>query len=207
VVGAAGAALAPGWTNDSATAGGSSGRLVSTTSPAACVPLADEEFLRILPASQVRAQGSYDNGPSLMLPGSETLTVNVVSFPRLIPSMLLAAARRDLAACHRFTRTGSFVGQFSYTAHSGAATVAGAPAWQADLTFTYRSLGGAITWTMVAIGHNLIFITQETIVAEAVPPPDKAATDAALTAVMAALRHRPGTPAAGMASTLKGRIP
>jgi hypothetical protein len=170
-----------------------------TISPAACVPLVHMEFLSSLPAPLVQAQGSYGNGPGLMLLGNEALTVHVVSYARIVSSALLAAARQDLRACHRFIMTGSFIGQFSYTAHDGAAPAVGAPAWQADLADTYRSLGSAITWTMVTSGHNLIFITQRTTIEEAVPTPDQAATDAALAAVMAALRHTPETLATGTA--------
>jgi hypothetical protein len=87
--------------------------------------------------------------------------------------------------------TGSFVGSFSYTARGDPVPAVGAPAWRADFAITYRSLGSAVTWTVVTIGRNLIFITQQTIMFDIVPPPDEAATGAALTAVMAALRSRP----------------
>jgi Peptidase family M48 len=191
VAGAAGAALAPGWTHDSAMAGGPSGQPV-TISPADCVPLQDTKFLGVLPAPVAQEQDAYKKRPGLIPFGSETITVKVESFSRLIPSTLLAAARQDLRACHRFTVTGPFVGSFTETAHGGPVPAVGAPAWQADLTMAYRSEGGSLTWTVVTIGHNLIFITQGTITPDVVPPPDEAATGAALTAVMAALRSRPG---------------
>jgi Zn-dependent protease with chaperone function len=192
VAGAAGAALAPGWTHDSAAMAGGSGQS-ETIHPAACVPLQDRKFLGVLPVPVAQAQDAYKKRPGLISLESETITVKVESFSRLIPSTLLAAAKQDLRACHRFTVTGPFVGSFTETAHGGPVPAAGAPAWQADLTMTYRSAGGPVTWTVVTIGHNLIFITQQTITEDAVPPPDEAATGAALTAVMAALRPRPGS--------------
>jgi Zn-dependent protease with chaperone function len=192
VVGAAGAALAPGWTNDTTMTDRSSGQSV-TIHPAACEPLQDKKFLGVLPAAVVHAQATYNKRPGLIPFATENITVNVVSVSRLIPSALLAAARQALRGCHRFTVTGpSFVGSFSYKARGGPVPAVGAPAWRADFAFTIRSVGSAVTWTVVTIGHNLIFITQQTITPYVVPPPDEAATGAVLTAVMAALRSRPG---------------
>jgi Zn-dependent protease with chaperone function len=189
IAGAAGAALASRWKHEgAATVGRSSGQSV-TISPAACVPLQDKKFLRVLPPPVVQAVSAYGNGAGLMLLGGETLDVEVESFPRLIPSTLLAAARQDLRACHRFTVTGPSAGSITETAHGGPVPAVGAPAWQADLTMTTPSAGSALTWAVVAIGHNLIFITQQTIAYDVVPPPDETATSAALRAAMAALRH------------------
>jgi Zn-dependent protease with chaperone function len=191
VVRAVGAALSPGWRVDGDAPASSATRIV--VRPAACAPLQSRSYLDIRPGPRSQAEDEYQ-GPAALPLGNEFLTVEVRSYARPIPASVLARARQDLRACHRYTATNPAIpGVFDQTLRAAPAPDVGTPDWREDVTLSYRVERSAVTFIVITAGHNMILITQQAIVAYVVPPPDEAATRTAVTAVMDTLRQGRGT--------------
>jgi len=203
VVGAVGTALVapgPAWVADDAAVTRANNYAID------CGHVWLEKVLGVSPSPVAQASGAYLGG--LPPAGNVSLTVQVASFSRLIPSSLRAVPSQDLGQCSRlFTVTGAFTGKKSHSANGVPAPAAGGSAWRADFTGTHRQPGLVVTWTAVTIGHNLVFITQDTFAPHTVPPPDKDAADAALAAAMDALSRAPSTLVPAAAATPEGRAP
>jgi len=56
-----------------------------------------------------------------------------------------------------------------------------------DFATSNNRLRGTLTWIVAGTGHNLIFITQQTITAGPQPKPDDSAIQAVMTAAVNAL--------------------
>jgi len=186
VISAAAATLPAGWIGDPPTPG-SAGHV--TIVPAACRPLADADYMNVLPAAAVNIAGWYRTAPQDMPTGSERFSIEVESFPSPVPLVLLAAARQERGACRQFTATGSG-GPVTFTVNPPGGQAPGGHMWRVD--FTVVSSGGiqaASTRIVVDIGHNLILITAQTDVSGYQPAPDQPLISGALNAAISALPH------------------
>ena len=185
VISAAAATLPPGWIGDPPTPSGSAGQV--TISPAACAPLADADYMSVLPAAAINITGRYRTAPQDMPTGSERFSIEVESFPHPVPPVLLATARQELGACHQFTATGSG-GPVMFTVNPPGDQAPDGRLWRVD--FTVVSSGGiqaASTRIVADMGHNLILITAQTDVRGYQPSPDQALITGALNAAISAL--------------------
>jgi Zn-dependent protease with chaperone function len=185
VLDAAGAALPSSWQIDKTTLP-PVGHLVVT--PAACIPLAEQTFTKLLPAPAAGAARRYKTEPPIIY---HIIRFRIESFSRPVPAALFTAAAQALRACHRFTETDSSGFVLRFTPH-GAPMHSHVQGWRVDFTTSSGPGGkilGSLTWIVAATGHNLIFITQQTIATATQPAPD----DAAISAVLTALTNARGT--------------
>jgi Zn-dependent protease with chaperone function len=185
VINAAAATLPPGWIGDPPTPSGSAGQ--ATISPAACEPLADADYMNVLPPAAINITGWYRTPPQDMPTGSERFSIEVESFLHPVPPVLLAAARQERGACHQFTATGSG-GPVMFTVNPPGDQAPDGHTWRVD--FTVVSSGGiqaASTRIVADMGHNLILITAQTAVRGYQPSPDQALITGALNAAISAL--------------------
>ena len=190
VIGKVGAALPSTWIHDDTKLrDGSLGHLA--ISPHACLPLAGEEYLHVLARPLDRAQGRYRTNSGVTIIGGESLSVQVDSYARPVPSSLFIKANRDLRACHQFVVIDSRGSIFFATHGIRMPSIGvGVSEWRVDDSFSLNSEGSATAMLLVSVGHNLIVIYQQSNAAGTVPPPDDTAIDDALTAAVNALGHR-----------------
>ena len=137
VISAAAATLPQGWISDPPTPPGSAGQV--TIIPAACEPLADADYMNVLPAAAINITGWYRTRPQDMPTGSERFSIEVESFPHPVPLGLLAAARQERGACQQFTATG-LGGPVIFTVNPPGDQAPGRQIWRVD--FTVVSSGG-----------------------------------------------------------------
>jgi hypothetical protein len=158
--------------------------------PAACGPLAREDFLNYLPLPLVRATGQYTAVPGVVPIGNATLSVVVDSYAKPVPPAIFTAASRDLRACHGFTvniPTGTDI----FTVTNSPPLRLKFPSWHVVFSVVYKNTQSSVTWIFVGTGHNLILITQNTVALGTLLPLQQAAINAALNAVLSGLSHTP----------------
>ena len=156
--------------------------------PESCLPFAGQRYLSSLPAAATRAEGAYHVTTTGLLVGTETLTVQVEAFTRAISGSVLQSARAELGQCHRYTLV-TPGGTFLYTARSVQVPALARYTWRADVTIAIGSKRASLVTIMLIIGHNLVYITQQTNVLGVSPPPDNAAISSVLNAVVSGLQN------------------
>jgi len=183
-------ALPAGWVKITPTATSAS-TAPETVRPPGCAQLDTKLFLRALGRPLTQAQGQYQIAAG-SIAGSETLNVVVNSLARPVPSVLFAAAGKDLALCHRYIAAQSGVTAV-VTAHGFSVPETSARTWGVDSSESLRTggrfAGLSATWVMASIGRDLIIVSQQTITLGIQPPPGQGVTAAALTATVAAFRQ------------------
>lgn len=190
VAGAAAASLGSSWAPGSLP---SAAPAHVTYQPAACASLAHQGFLNMLPRPLARAEDRYESAPALADDGVETLSVRVESFSQPVPASLLTTATRIFDACPRYTALTSG----SHAAEPGSPSLAtthailvpglGFPQWRGDIFIALHPGSGSATWIMIAAGHNLVFISQQTISTGSGSRPDEKVIAAAVAATVDAL--------------------
>ena len=193
VIGDVSTALSPTWTGRitvTAGAAGAAGPPPPPVSPAACGPLAREDFVNSLPTALVKAAGQYQAVPGVIPIGSATLLMTVESFARPVSASLFTGASADLRACHSFTVPGSR-GAVLFTVRDVAPRNLGVPSWQVVFSVVFKHQRVSLTWIFVGIGHNLIMLTQQTTAFGALLPLQQGAISAALHAALSGLGHVP----------------
>lgn len=162
------------------------------TSPAACGPLAREDFLNYLPLPLVRAVGQYKAAPGVVPIGNATLSVVVDSYAEPVPAAVFTVASRDLRTCHGFTVIDP-AGTFIFTVRDTPPLPLRFPSWHVVFALRYKDTQTSVTWIVVGAGHNLILVTQDTDAFGTLLPPQQAAINAALNAALYGLSHSPRT--------------
>jgi len=185
------AALPAGWISGAPT-GTITPTERETIRPADCARLDAQEYLNALGDPLTQAQSRYQIAPASLM-GSETLSVQVNSYSRPVPSSLFAATDRDLASCRQYA-VAQLDGTLSWTAQRFNIQEIGVHAWGVDLSTSLQADGGlvgeTITRVIAGIGHDLIIVSQQTTALGMIrPPPDHTVTAAALTATVAAFRQ------------------
>ena len=185
------AALPAGWTSGVLT-GTITPTERETIRPAGCARLDAQEYLDALGGPLTQAQDHFQIAPSSLM-GSETLSVQVNSYARPVPSSLFAAADRDLVSCRKYAVV-QLDGTLAWTAERFSIKETGVHAWGVDLSTSLQAHGGlvgeTITRVIAGIGHDLIVVSQQTTALGMVrPPPDHTVTAAALAATTAAFRQ------------------
>jgi Zn-dependent protease with chaperone function len=191
VIGDVSTALSGTWTGHltvtTRTAVGASAA-VPPLSPAACEPLAREDFLNHLPLPLVRAAGQYKAVAGVVPIGNATLSVAVDSYAKPVPGAVFTAASQDLRACHRFTVSAP-AGTSVFTVRATPPLRLRFPSWHVVFSVVYKNVQSSDTWIVVGKGHNLILITQQTTAFGTLLPPQQAAINAALSAALSGLSH------------------
>lgn len=186
VISAAAAALPPGWlVSYPPSTSRSPGHV--TIIPAACQPLADVEYLNVLPRPAVKVTVWFHIPPQSLPAGSETFSIEVESFRDPVPSLLLTAARQERSACRQFTATGSG-GPVTFAVDPPDGQAPSSHIWRVDFT-TMASGGfrGTSTWIVADSGHNLVLITWQTDVLGYQPTPDQPLIAGTLNAALSTL--------------------
>jgi hypothetical protein len=155
-------------------------------SPAACRPLAREEFVNVLQRARVGATGQFRAITGVIPIGTATLTMMVESYSRPVPAALFAAASQDLRACRHFT-VAAPEGTTDFTVHAVPAPSLGSLSWRADLSLAFKHQRSSVTLIFVSVGHNLIMLDQQTVAFGALLPLQQTAINAALNAAMSGL--------------------
>ncbi len=156
--------------------------------PAACGPLAREDFLNDLSRPLVKAVGQYKAVPGVVPIGTATLDVVVSTYPKPVPSVMFTAGSRDLRACHGFTITDP-AGTFIFTVRDSPPLHLQFPSWRVVFSLVHENTQTTVTWIAVGVGHNLVLISQDTIAIGTLLPPQQAAINAALNATLHGLSH------------------
>lgn len=158
----------------------------SVVNPAVCTSLMGESFLRVLGRPVAARIEQYRVRAGVIPLGSESLTVEIESFQRPVPSSLLTAADAMLRPCGRFTVT--YAGQPDpLTARAVAMPIQGASTWRADFTVATGIIHASETYIVVYAGHTLILLDQATSWNGAQPGPDEVAINTALASAINAL--------------------
>jgi hypothetical protein len=188
------AALPAAWTTSGSSGGGgsaSSAAAEPTISPASCLPLANLEYLGdFLPPPLVSATGDYQVLSGFIV-GSETLTVQVSSFARPVPAVVFTAAGDAAGACPQYTETGDGLTAV-WTVRPVPVRGLTVRAWAVNTAAVVKAKGVTLsqsaTTLIIGVGHNLVFIEQDTGLYGPLAPADDTVIDEAVTAVTGA-RH------------------